>query len=131
MRIDETICFAALFQALTVKLYRIHSKNMGWRQYRTALLEENKSRAARFGVGGKLIDFGRGEEVPYTELLDELLLFVDDVVDELGSREDVYYAREIMKRGTGADRQLAVYGQRNDLRDVVDYIVEETKHGVV
>jgi carboxylate-amine ligase len=131
MRIDETICFAALFQALTVKLYRIHTKNMGWRHYRTALLSENKQRAARFGTGGKLIDFGRGEEVPYSELLDELLEFVDDVVDELGSRKDVYYAREIMKNGTGADRQLAAYDQRNDLRDVVDYIVAETRHGVV
>jgi carboxylate-amine ligase len=131
MRIDETLCFAALFQALTVKLYRIHSKNMGWRQYRTALLSENKLRAARFGTGGKLIDFGRGEEVPYSELLDELLAFVDDVVDELGSRKDVYYAREIMQKGTGADRQLGVYGQRNDLRDVVDYIVAETRHGVI
>jgi carboxylate-amine ligase len=131
MRLDETLCFAALFQALTVKLYRIHSKNMTWRQYRTALLEENKSRAARFGVQGKLIDFGRGEEVPYTELLDELLIFVDDVLDELGSREDVYYARTILKDGTGADRQLAKYAERNDLRDVVDYIVQETKAGVV
>jgi len=131
MRVDETICFAALFQALTVKLYRVHSKNMTWRQYRTALLDENKARAARFGTGGKLIDFGRGEEVPYSELLDELLAFIDDVVDELGSREAVYYAREIMKNGTGADRQLAVYNQRNDLKDVVDYIVSETRHGVL
>lgn len=131
MRIDETICFAALFQALTVKLYRIHSKNMGWRQYRKSLLNENKSRAARFGTGGKLIDFGRGEEVEYTALLDELLEFIDDVVDELGSRKDVEYARQIVKNGTGADRQIAAYNQRNDLRDVVDYIIQETKHGVV
>ncbi|HEX6161436.1 MAG TPA: carboxylate-amine ligase [Thermoanaerobaculia bacterium] len=130
MRIDETICFAALFQALTVKLYRIHSKNMSWRMYRKSLLNENKSRAARFGTGGKLIDFGRGEEVEYTALLDELLEFIDDVVDELGSRKDVEYAREIVKNGTGADRQLAAYNQRNDLRDVVDYIIQETKHGV-
>ena len=130
MRIDETICFAALFQALTVKLYRIYSKNMGWRMYRRSLLNENKSRAARFGTGGNLIDFGKGKEVPFTDLLDELLEFVDDVVDELGSREDVYYAREIVRRGTGADRQLAVYGERNDLRDVVDYIVRETQHGI-
>ena len=64
MRVDETICFAALFQALTVKLYRIHSKNMTWRMYRKSLLNENKQRAARFGTGGNLIDFGRGEEVP-------------------------------------------------------------------
>jgi glutamate---cysteine ligase / carboxylate-amine ligase len=131
MRLDETICFAALFQALTVKLYRIHSKNMTWRIYRKSLLNENKQRAARFGTGGKLIDFGRGEEVQYTDLLDELLEFIDDVVDELGSRKEVEYAREIVRRGTGADRQLAVYGERNDLRDVVDYIVKETEYGVI
>ena len=131
MRVDETICFAALFQALTVKLYRIYKQNMGWRLYRRALMNENKSRAARFGTGGKLIDFGRREEVPFGELLDELLRFVDDVVDELGSREEVYYAREIMRRGTGADRQLAAYARRNDLKDVVDEIVAETEYGVV
>jgi carboxylate-amine ligase len=131
MRVDETICFAALFQALTVKLYRIYKQNMGWRLYRRALLNENKSRAARFGTGGKLIDFGRREEVPFGELLDELLEFVDDVVDELGSREEVYYAREIMRRGTGADRQLAAYAKRGDLKDVVDEIVAETEYGVV
>src|SRR5688572_9447023 len=104
MRIDETICFAALFQALTVKLYRIYKRNMGWRLYRRALLNENKSRAARFGTEAKLIDFGKAEEVPYVALLDELLEFIDDVVDELGSREEVYYARQIVGRGTGADR---------------------------
>ncbi|HEY0160986.1 MAG TPA: carboxylate-amine ligase [Thermoanaerobaculia bacterium] len=131
MRIDETICFAALFQALTVKLYRIHSRNMTWRIYRKSLLNENKQRAARFGTGGKLIDFGRGTEVQYTDLLDELLEFIDDVVDELGSRQEVEYAREIVRRGTGADRQLAVFGERGDLRDVVDYIVKETEHGVI
>jgi carboxylate-amine ligase len=94
------------------------------------LLNENKQRAARFGTGGKLIDFGKGEEVEYTALLDELLEFIDDVVDELGSREEVYYAREILRRGTGADRQLAKYAERKDLKDVVDYIIAETEHGI-
>lgn len=131
MRVDETICFAALFQAITVKLYKLYRQNMGWRLYRRALLNENKSRAARFGTDAKLIDFGKREEVPFDALLDELLEFVDDVVDELGSRKDVYYAREILRNGTGADRQLAAYAQRNDLRDVVDYIVAETEYGVV
>jgi carboxylate-amine ligase len=131
MRVDEVICLAALFQALTVKLYRIYKKNMGWRHYRRVLLTENKSRAARFGTEGKLIDFGKREEVPYTALLDELLEFVDDVLDELGSRNDAYYAREIVKNGTGADRQLAKYAERKDLRDVVDYIIAETRYGVL
>ncbi|MBV8517729.1 MAG: carboxylate-amine ligase [Acidobacteria bacterium] len=131
MRVDETICFAALFQAITVKLYKLYKQNLGWREYRRSLLNENKARAARFGTGGKLIDFGRRAEVPFGELLDELLAFIDDVVDELGSRDEVYYAREIVRRGPGADRQIAVYNQRNDLRDVVDYIVNETEHGVI
>jgi carboxylate-amine ligase len=95
------------------------------------LLNENKARAARFGVGGKLIDFSRQEEVPYGELLEELLAFVDDVVDELGSREAVYYARTIVSGGTGADRQLKVYEETNDLKAVVDYIISETEHGIV
>ncbi len=131
MTIDECICLAALFQAVTVKLWRIHSKNMSWRIYRRALINENKSRAARFGTEGKLIDFGRRAEFPYPVLLYELLEFVDDVVDDLGSRKEVEYSRQILKNGTGADRQLAVYQQRHELRDVVDYIVSETERGAV
>ena len=52
-------------------------------------------------------------------------------MDELGSRNEVNYAWEIMRRGTGADRQLAAYAQRNDLKDVVDAIVAETEYGVI
>jgi carboxylate-amine ligase len=130
MRVDETICLAALFQALTAKLWKLHSRNMSWRLYRRSLLNENKSRAARWGTSGTLIDFGRREEIPFPQLLDDLLEFVDDVVDELGSRNDVQYAREILKRGTGADRQLAAYQERQNLRDVVDYIIAETEHGI-
>src|SRR5438067_1910781 len=77
MRVDETICIAALFQAITYKLWTLYRRNMGWRLYRRMLLNENKARAARFGIQGKLIDFSRMEEVPYTELLEELLAFVD------------------------------------------------------
>jgi carboxylate-amine ligase len=130
MRVDETICFAALFQAVTVKLWRLYRQNMGWRLYRRSLLLENKSRAARFGVSSKLIDFGKREEVPFADLLEELLEFVDDVVDDLGSRKEVEYAREIVRRGTGADRQLAVFEEKGDMKAVVDYIIEETEHGI-
>ena len=129
MRVDETICFAALFQAVTVKLWKLHSSNLTWRVYRQALLNENKQRAARFGTDGKLIDFSKGTEVPFGALLDELLEFIDDVVDELGSRKDAYYAREILNR-TGADRQLKIYEQKKDLRAVVDYIIGETEYGI-
>ena len=130
LRIDETICFAALFQAITKKLWKLHNSNMSWRIYPRSLINENKARAARWGIDGKLIDFGKGVEVPFEALLDELLEFVDDVVDELGSRKEVYYARELAKQRPGADRQLAVYEKRHDLRDVVDFIIAETEHGL-
>jgi carboxylate-amine ligase len=130
MRVDETICLAALFQAVTKKLWQLHRRNLTWRAYRQALINENKQRAARFGTDGKLIDFSKREEVPFDRLLDELLEFVDDVVDELGSRNDVYYAREILRHRPGADRQLRVYEETKDLRAVVDYIMSETEHGI-
>ncbi|MCY7352754.1 MAG: carboxylate-amine ligase [Cytophagaceae bacterium] len=130
MRVDETICLAALMQALVVKIYKLMRQNLNFRPYRKVLINENKWRAARYGIGGKLIDFGIQEEVPYANLAHELLNFVDDVVDELGSRHEVEYIDKILEMGTGADRQLAVYEQTGDLKAVVDYIVSETRVGV-
>lgn len=130
MRVDETICLAALMQALVAKIYKLMKQNLNFRSYRKVLINENKWRAARYGIQAKLIDFGKQEEVPYSDLCDELLEFVDDVLDELGSRQEVAYIKEILKNGTGADRQLAVFEETNDLKSVVDYIVQETKFGI-
>ena len=131
MRADETIALAALVQAICVKLYRLRTMNLGWRRYRRALIAENKWRATRYGIEGKLIDFGKEEEVPFRDLAAELLGFVDDVVDELGSREELQGIRWILENGTGADRQLAVWHKNDeDLKAVVDYICQETAHGL-
>jgi glutamate---cysteine ligase / carboxylate-amine ligase len=125
-----TIAIAALVQAITVKLYKLRIRNLGFRLYHRRLIEENKWRAARWGLDGKLIDFGRGQEVPMRDLAIELLEFVDDVVDELGSRRAVEYVRTILSEGTSADRQLRVYRETNDLTAVVRAIVDETRDGV-
>jgi carboxylate-amine ligase len=130
MRAEETIALAALMQAVIVKLYRLYSANMGFRLYRRALIMENKWRASRYGITGKLIDFGRQMEFPAPDLIRELLQFVDDVVDELDSREEINYVHKILEMGTGAERQLKVYEQTNDFNAVVDYIIEETKVGL-
>jgi carboxylate-amine ligase len=130
LRVDETIALAALIQAVTVKLYKLLSKNLGFRLYRRLLIAENKWRAGRYGIQGKLIDFGKQEEVPCVDLIHELLEFVDDVVDELGSRDEIAYVHQILLQGTGADRQLEVWNQSNDMKAVVDYIVDETHHGL-
>jgi len=130
MRLEETIALAALIQATVAKLYKLHASNQGFRLYRRSLLMENKWRAARYGINGKLIDFGKQIEVPERDLIEEYLEFVDDVLDELGSRREVEYVREILKNGTGADRQLAVFRETGDMKAVMDYIIEETEAGL-
>jgi glutamate---cysteine ligase / carboxylate-amine ligase len=131
MRLDETVAIAALIQAICAKLFQLREKNLGWRSYRRAFLLENKWRAARYGIEGKLIDFGKEIEVPFRDLVEEMLEFVDDVVDELGSRRELETIRWILENGSGADRQLAVYRESGeDLQKVVDFICDETRHGL-
>jgi carboxylate-amine ligase len=91
---------------------------------------ENKWRAARYGLDGKMIDFGKQTEAPARQLMEEILEFVDDVVDELGSREEIAYVHKILENGNGADRQLRVYHETNDFKKVVDYMIEETEFGL-
>ena len=130
MRLDETLAIAALIQATAAMLWKLHASNKSYRIYGRALISENKFRASRYGLDGKLIDFGKEEEVPEKKLMREYLHMIDDVVDELGSRDEIDYIHEMLKMGSGADRQLQVFRETGDLKKVVDYIVEETKVGV-
>jgi len=130
-RVEEAVAIAALTQAIVVKLHRLYTHNQSWRIYRRALIEENKWRAARYGIEGKLIDFGRETEVPMRELMLELMELIDDVVDELGSRSAVEYIHTILNEGTSAERQLRVYQQTGDLKDVVRHLVMETRASVL
>ncbi|HEV2982892.1 MAG TPA: carboxylate-amine ligase [Vicinamibacterales bacterium] len=125
-----SIAIAALAQAIVVKLYRLRARNLGFRRYPRALIEENKWRASRWGLDGKLIDFGKRKEVSMRELAVELLEFIDDVVDELDSRREVEYVRKILSDGTSAERQVQVYRDTGDLRAVVQALVEETRESV-
>jgi carboxylate-amine ligase len=129
-RVDEAVAIAALIQAIVVKLYRLYTKNMGFRMYPRALIEENKWRAARWGMEGKLIDFGKQAEVPMRDLAIELLVFTDDVVDDLGSREALEPIHRILREGTSAERQLRVFKETGDLKAVVRHLVAETSEGL-
>jgi carboxylate-amine ligase len=129
-RADDTLAIAALFQAITAKLYKLIKLNMGWRLYRRALIQENKWRAVRYGLDGKLIDFGKQTEVPARDLIRELVEFVDDVVDELGSRDEINHIHDILARGTSAHQQVRIYQQTGDLKQVVDFLIAETMRGI-
>jgi glutamate---cysteine ligase / carboxylate-amine ligase len=129
-RVEETLCLAAVIQAICAKLLKLRRQNLGFRKYAPDLIRENKWRALRHGIEGKLIDFGKQAEVPHRDLAMELLEFVDDVVDELGSREAVEYVNTILAEGTSADRQLARYRETGSLTAVVDLVTEQTAAGV-
>jgi carboxylate-amine ligase len=122
MTVQETIAIAALFQALCARIYMLRQKNLNFIQYSRALINENKWRASRYGIDGRLIDFGKEEETNTRALIYELLDFIDPVVDHLGSRHAIAHVNKMLELGTGADRQLAVYHQSNSLLNVVDYI---------
>src|SRR5450631_4564697 len=131
LRAEETVAIAALIQATAAYLYRLHASNQDFRQYARPLLMENKFRAVRYGLDGKLIDFGKQQEVPLRDLIEEYLVLIDREVDELGSRQAIDGIRRILSTGTGADRQLKVFEESGgDLKAVVDYMAEETRAGL-
>ena len=129
-RVDDTLAIAALIQAVISKLHKLLHQNITFRIYRRRLLDENRWRAARYGIDGKLIDFGKEAEVDERNLLNELLEFVSTEVKELGSEREMAHIERIIREGTGADRQLAAWERAQDMKAVVDDIVAGTYEGL-
>ncbi|MBX7212380.1 MAG: carboxylate-amine ligase [Thermoflexales bacterium] len=131
-RVDEAVCMAAIFQAICFKCWKLRRSNMTFRVYPTHLIDENKWRAVRYGLDGKLIDFGKRQELPARELIREMIeWFIGDVIDELGSRKEIEYAYRILEEGSSADRQLRVFRETGSLHAVVDHLIRETEEGVL
>lgn len=136
--LDDGIAIAALYRCLLRMLWRLKQHNQRWRRYAAMLIDENRWRAQRYGFDEGLVDFGRGEIVPYPELLEELILLVGEDAAYFGCAAEVAHAREILVRGTSAHRQLARYRDalaagadpRGALERVVDWLIEETVAGV-
>ena len=129
-RVDDTMALAALIQAIVCRLYKFQRQNLSFRLYRRRLLDENRWRACRYGLDGKLIDFGSEQEADERGLIHELLAFIKDEVDELGIHREVAHVETILREGSGADRQLAVWNRTQDTKAVVDQIIEETYEGL-
>ena len=128
-KIDEVVAVVALVQAVAAKLIQLRRNNITWRNYRRDLIAENKFRAMRQGIEGDLIDFGKQEPIPLRFLMGELLELVQDVAQDLGSEKELNYIHTILKKGSSADRQLAVYRESGSLQAVVDHLARETVEG--
>jgi carboxylate-amine ligase len=137
-RLDDGICIAAIYRCLLRMLWRLRRANQRWRRYARMLIDENRWRAQRYGLDEGLVDFGRGEIVPYADLVEEIIVLVREDAEFFGCTAEVEHAREILRRGTSAHRQRAVFAQaleggasREDaLKAVVDMLIEETVAGL-
>src|ERR1700741_2807854 len=128
-RVDDTLAIAALIQAIISKLFKLFRNNTTFRVYRRRLLDENRWRAARYGIDGKLIDFGKETEVETRSLLNELLEFVASEVSEFGTQREIAHIERIIREGTGADRQLPAFERTHDMKAVVAHIFQQTYEG--
>jgi carboxylate-amine ligase len=131
--IDDAMTIAALYLCLIRMLWRLRRNNQRWRTYSNFLVMENRWRAQRYGVSEALVDFGKGALVPFADLIDELVDLVREDAVHFNCVAEVEHAREIVRRGTSADRQLAVYndaiangkGEDEALKQVVDLLAGE------
>ncbi len=133
-QLDDAACVAALYQCILRMLYRLRLTNQRWRTYPRMLIDENRWRAQRYGVDEGLVDFGKGEIVPYAELMEELLELVAEDAEALKCESEIARARVIVAEGTSAHRQVKVYDdvlaaggdKEGALKAVVDLLVEKT-----
>ena len=136
-RLDDTAAIAAMTQSLVRMLWRLRRNNQRWRRYGSFLVEENRWRAQRYGTREGLIDFGRGELVPYPELLAELQELLREDAAALGCERELLATSDILERGTSAERQRRVYhealergaDEHEALRAVVRFLIAETVAG--
>ena len=130
--IEDTLAIAALCQALIAKLAWCHEHDVELPVLTRDYLEENKWRAMRSGLDAEVIDFMKRRKLSMRDAISETLDFVDEVVDDLGSRHEMNYLRALLNnpQGTGADRQIAVYEQTHDVKKVVALLMEQTMQGI-
>jgi carboxylate-amine ligase len=132
--IADGISIAALFRCILRMLYRLRRQNQRWRHYPPFLVRENRWRAQRYGIEQGLVDFGKGALVPFPVLLEELFDLVAEDAAYFGCVAEVKHAREILARGTSADRQIARFeavkelggSEQAALVAVVDGILDDT-----
>ena len=119
-------------------LWRLRVSNQRWRTYARMLIEENRWRAMRYSFDEGLIDFAKGQIVPFADLLEDILNLTAEDAEALDCVEEIGHVRDILTRGTSAHRQLkahelaAAAGKNKEecLQAVVDTLVSDTADGL-
>ena len=133
-RLDDAAAVAALFACIVHMLYRLRGDNQRWRIYSSMLIRENRWRAQRYGIDEGMVDFGKGEIVPFADLIEEIIALVREDAEALDCSDEIEHLRRIIAEGTSAHRQVKVYdtavkagaSHAESLSAVVDMLIEET-----
>jgi carboxylate-amine ligase len=130
--IEDTLAITALCQALVAKLTWLLKRNIMTCVLPAEYIEENKWRAMRYGLDAEVLDFSQNRRLSMRDSINELLDFVDDVLDDLGTRHEINYLRMLLEdpRGTGANRQIALYQETGSLQAVTRYLMQQTVKGL-
>lgn len=130
MTVDEAVMVAGLVRALVQTCHRHALEGRAAPAPRPELLRAATWRAARFGLDDDLVDVQSGRAIPAGAMVESLLAFVSDALEDQGDRDEV---TEIVHRtitcGTGAARQRRAFEQGGRMEDVVDLIASETIAG--
>ena len=129
---EDTLAITALCQALVAKLTWLLKRNIMTCVLPAEYIEENKWRAMRYGLDTEIVDFSQNRRLSMRDSINELLDFVDDVLDDLGTRREINYLRMLLDdpRGTGADRQITLYEETGSLQAVTRYLMQQTVKGL-
>jgi glutamate---cysteine ligase / carboxylate-amine ligase len=136
--IDDSVCLAALVVCMLRMLFRLRLANQSWRRYPNVLISENRWRAMRYSFNEKLLDLAKDELVPFSDLLEELLVLLREDGEALGCTKELEHSRTILARGTSAHRQIAIFekarsngaSEREAFKAVVDFLIRETAAGL-
>lgn len=133
-RMEDALTVAAIYICLLRMLTRLRRSNMKWRVYPRLLVQENRWLASRYGVNGRLVDLGKGEQTPFAVLLEEILELIEEDAVALDCVDEVHHARKIVERGSSATQQISVYEQaivggaseEEALKNVALHLIDET-----
>ncbi|HEX4251250.1 MAG TPA: glutamate--cysteine ligase [Pseudonocardia sp.] len=124
---DHALLLAALVRALVETAARGWAAGHPPQPVRMELLRLAAWRAARSGLEDDLVDPRTLRPAPARTVLDALLTHVHDALEDSGELTEVYQLREALLRGgTGAQRQRAVYARTGSFADVVADSVRRT-----
>jgi carboxylate-amine ligase len=126
-RVEHTMSLAALTTALAHRMSALYDQEQPLVEYPTELVDDNKVRAALRGMEGTLIDFRRAEQCPATQMVGRLLDELAEHAQELGCADEMTGVRDLLERGTGARRQIALYERTGDLQQLTHEIVEASR----